>query len=43
MNVGGQRLLGIPPDLAYGDAAAPPIGPGETLWFVVEVVDAKPS
>ncbi len=42
MKVGGQRLLGIPPDLGYGDAGSPPdIAPGETLWFVVEVLDAK--
>ncbi len=41
MKVGGQRLLGIPPDLAYADAGAPPdIAPGETLWFVVEVLKA---
>jgi peptidylprolyl isomerase len=39
MKVGGQRLLGIPPALAYGDdAPSPDIAPGETLWFVVEVV-----
>ncbi len=42
MNVGGQRLLGIPPAQAYGAAGRPPtIAPNETLWFVVEVVDAK--
>lgn len=39
MKVGGQRLLGIPPDLAYGDQSpSPDIAAGETLWFVVEVV-----
>jgi peptidylprolyl isomerase len=39
MKVGGQRLLGLPPDLAYGDQApSPDIAAGETLWFVVEVV-----
>ena len=42
MQVGGQRLLGIPPDQGYGAQGSPPdIAPGETLWFVVEVVDAK--
>jgi len=42
MQVGGQRLLGIPPAQAYGPAGQPPtIAPDETLWFVVEVVDAK--
>ena len=39
MKVGGRRLLGIPPDQAYGAQGRPPdIGPDETLWFVVEVV-----
>lgn len=42
MKVGGQRLLGIPPEQGYGATGSPPdIGPGETLWFVVEVVDTK--
>ncbi|MBW3614217.1 MAG: FKBP-type peptidyl-prolyl cis-trans isomerase [Actinobacteria bacterium] len=39
MKVGGQRLLGIPPEQAYGAAGRPPdILADETLWFVVEVV-----
>ncbi len=44
MNVGGKRLLGIPPDLAYGNDGSPngTFGPQETLWFVIEVVDAQP-
>jgi FKBP-type peptidyl-prolyl cis-trans isomerase len=38
MKVGGQRLLGIPADLAYGATGSPPaIGPNEALWFVVSV------
>jgi hypothetical protein len=42
MKVGGQRLLGIPPELAYEDqGSGSDIAPGETLWFVVEVLDAK--
>lgn len=42
MQVGGQRLLGIPPDQGYGAQGSPPdIAPGETLWFVVEIVDTK--
>jgi peptidylprolyl isomerase len=44
MKVGGQRLLGIPADQAYGAQGQPPdIGPNEPLWFVVEVTDAKPA
>ena len=44
MKVGGQRLLGIPPALGYGDrGSGRDIAPGETLWFVVEVLDAKPA
>jgi peptidylprolyl isomerase len=38
MQVGGQRLLGIPPSLGYGDNPPPGISPGETLWFAVELV-----
>lgn len=42
MNVGGQRLLGIPAEQAYGAAGRPgTIAPHEPLWFVVEVLDAK--
>jgi peptidylprolyl isomerase len=44
MKVGGQRLLGIPSDQAYGPDGRPPtIAPAEALWFVVEVVDSKPA
>jgi peptidylprolyl isomerase len=44
MNVGGQRLLGIPAAQAYGPQGRPPtIAPDEPLWFVVEVVDTKPA
>ena len=42
MKVGGRRLLVIPPELGYGDAGAgPDIGPGETLVFVIDLVDTK--
>lgn len=44
MAVGGQRLLGVPPSQAYGSKGSPPsIAADETLWFVVEVLDAKPA
>lgn len=44
MKVGGQRLLGIPAEQAYGDQGSPPsIGPDEPLWFVVEMMETKPA
>jgi peptidylprolyl isomerase len=39
MKVGGRRLLVIPPELAYGPSGSGPIGPNETLAFVVDVVN----
>ena len=42
MKVGGRRKLTIPPSLAYGDrGAGGAIKPGETLIFVVDLVDAR--
>jgi peptidylprolyl isomerase len=39
MKAGGERLLGIPPQDAYGSDGRPPtIAPDETLWFVVDVL-----
>jgi peptidylprolyl isomerase len=38
MKVGGRRLLVIPPELAYGASGSGPIGPNETLAFVVDLV-----
>jgi peptidylprolyl isomerase len=39
MKVGGRRLLGIPPDQGYGNqGAGPQVAPGETLWFVIDLV-----
>jgi len=42
MKVGGRRKLTIPPHLAYGDAGAGgAIAPGETLIFVVDLMDVR--
>jgi peptidylprolyl isomerase len=42
MRVGGRRQLVIPPHQAYGDrGAGSAIGPGETLIFVVDLVDVR--
>ena len=42
MRVGGRRKLVIPPHLAYGDrGAGGAIAPGETLIFVVDLVDVR--
>ncbi len=40
MKEGGRRKLTIPPDLAYGDSPPPGIEPGETLVFVIDLIDA---
>jgi len=42
MKVGGRRRLVIPPDLAYGErGAGAAIPPGETLIFVVDLLDVR--
>jgi peptidylprolyl isomerase len=42
MKVGGRRRLTIPAHLAYGDrGAGSAIAPGETLIFVVDLVDVR--
>ncbi len=42
MRVGGRRRLVIPPHLGYGEHGVPGvIAPGETLVFVVDLVDVR--
>ena len=42
MKVGGRRQLVIPPHLGYGDrGAGGVIQPGETLIFVVDLIDVR--
>ena len=42
MKVGGRRRITIPARLGYGDrGAGGAIKPGETLIFVVDLVDAR--
>ncbi len=43
MSVGGRRELIIPPEDAYGAEGSPPIGPNETLVFVVDVLAIQPG
>jgi len=42
MRVGGRRRLLVPPHLGYGDRGVPGvIAPGETLVFVVDLLDVR--
>jgi peptidylprolyl isomerase len=44
MKVGGERLLVIPPNLAYQSQGSPPlIAPDETLYFVVTMKSFTPA
>lgn len=44
MKVGGQRLIGIPSDQAFGAQGRPPtIAPDEAIWFVVDLVSTAPT
>ena len=38
MKVGGRRLLVVPPDLGYAAQGSGPVGPNETLIFVMDIV-----
>lgn len=41
MRAGGQRVLVIPPEMAYGDKRVGPIPPNSTLLFVIELLEIK--
>lgn len=41
MQKGGRRLLVVPPSLGYGEAGGGPIGPNETLIFVVDAIEIQ--
>ena len=42
MKVGGKSRLVCPSDIAYGDQGRPPIPPGATLVFEIELLAINP-
>jgi FKBP-type peptidyl-prolyl cis-trans isomerase len=41
MKQGGQRVLVVPPEMAYGDQGIGPIPGGATLVFAIELIEIK--
>jgi peptidylprolyl isomerase len=41
MKIGGRRELIVPPSLGYGAMGSGPVGPDETLIFVVDLISIK--
>jgi len=41
MKEGGQRVLVIPPKMAYGERGIGPIPPNSTLVFSIELMEIK--
>tara|TARA_B100001989_G_C24545207_1_gene470247 strand:- start:1615 stop:2160 length:546 start_codon:yes stop_codon:yes gene_type:complete len=41
MQVGGRRVLVVPPEKAYGENGIGPIPPNSTLVFSIELIDIK--
>jgi FKBP-type peptidyl-prolyl cis-trans isomerase len=41
MKIGGERILVIPPELAYGNRQVGPIPPKATLVFAIELLEIK--
>jgi peptidylprolyl isomerase len=39
MREGGRRQVVVPPELGYGQRGAPGVPPGETLVFVIDLLD----